>query len=134
MFDDLGSITTVPDNLLRELQSQGIQVVRYAPVHHFISRLFINYRNHQKITVIDGNIGYTGGTNLADEYANYYPKHGKASHRYPHERRCGVKPDRHISANVGRGNALPVGLRSVPADYKSYGGRLFPTFCRRPRK
>jgi len=76
MFDDLGSITTVPDNLLRELRRQGIQVVRYAPVHRFISRLFINYRNHQKITVIDGNIGYTGGTNLADEYANYYPKHG----------------------------------------------------------
>lgn len=76
MFDDLGSIITVPDNLVRELRQNGIQVVRYAPVHRFISRLHLNYRNHQKIAVIDGHIGYTGGTNLADEYANYYPKHG----------------------------------------------------------
>jgi cardiolipin synthase len=39
-------------------------------------RLFLNYRNHQKIVVIDGNIGYTGGTNLADEYANLIDRFG----------------------------------------------------------
>lgn len=76
MYDDMGSITTVPDNLLRTLRKGGIQVTRYSPVHRFVHKLYINYRNHQKIAVIDGNIGYTGGTNLADEYANYYPKHG----------------------------------------------------------
>ena len=35
-----------------------------------------NYRNHKKITVIDGNIAYTGGFNLADEYANYIERFG----------------------------------------------------------
>ena len=76
MYDDLGSIVTAPDGMLKTLKSHNIQVVRFNPVHRYISRLQINYRNHQKITVIDGDIGYTGGTNLADEYANLYPKHG----------------------------------------------------------
>lgn len=76
MYDDLGSITTVPDNFIRTMGLYGIQVARFNPVHRFIPRLYVNFRNHQKIVVIDGNIGYTGGTNLADEYANYYPKHG----------------------------------------------------------
>lgn len=35
-----------------------------------------NYRNHQKITAVDGNIAYTGGFNLADEYANYIERFG----------------------------------------------------------
>jgi len=76
MFDDLGSIVTAPDNLIKRLGSRGIQAQRFSPVHRYVSQLYINYRNHQKITVIDGNVGYTGGANLADEYANIYPKHG----------------------------------------------------------
>jgi cardiolipin synthase len=70
LFDDLGSITKIPDSLVRELRSDGIQARRFNPVQTNIFRLLINYRNHQKIAVIDGNIGYTGGTNIADEYVN----------------------------------------------------------------
>lgn len=76
LFDDFGSIITAPNNLIKQLESENIQGLAFNPVHRYISRLYINYRNHQKIAVIDGNIGYTGGTNLADEYANLYPKHG----------------------------------------------------------
>lgn len=76
MFDDLGSVTTMPEAAVRKLREHGVRVVPYAPVHRFINRLYINYRNHQKITVIDGTVGYTGGVNLADEYANYIVKHG----------------------------------------------------------
>jgi cardiolipin synthase len=39
--------------------------------------LYFNYRTHQKILVIDGNIGYTGGMNIADEYANISTRFGK---------------------------------------------------------
>ena len=47
----------------------GIEVVAFNPLRaHLNSRL--NSRNHCKVVVIDGNIGYTGGVNLADEYAN----------------------------------------------------------------
>jgi cardiolipin synthase len=76
LFDDLGSIAAAPKNIIKKLGIYGIQVKLFNPVHKYISRLYMNYRNHQKITVIDGNIGYTGGTNLADEYANLYPKLG----------------------------------------------------------
>jgi cardiolipin synthase len=76
MYDDLGSIVTAPNKLIKKLESEHIRAISFNPVHKYISRLYINYRNHQKIAVIDGNIGYTGGTNLADEYANLYAKHG----------------------------------------------------------
>ncbi|MDD2553026.1 MAG: cardiolipin synthase [Desulfotomaculaceae bacterium] len=71
LFDDLGSIIKVSDSLVTELVSEGIQAIRFNPVHAHIFRLLINYRNHQKIAIIDGHIGYTGGTNIADEYVNY---------------------------------------------------------------
>lgn len=76
MFDDFGSLISAPERLCRQLGRYGIKAIRYNPIHRYISRLYINFRNHQKMTVIDGNIGYTGGTNLADEYANLYEKHG----------------------------------------------------------
>lgn len=76
MIDDLGCITTIPDKLVRDLKEKNIQVIRFNPIHRYISRFSLNYRNHRKITVIDGNIAYTGGTNIADEYANIYPKFG----------------------------------------------------------
>ena len=76
MFDDFGSIISAPGNLVNDLKSKGIKATRFNPILKYISRLYINYRNHQKITIIDGSIGYTGGTNYADEYVNLYPKHG----------------------------------------------------------
>ena len=76
MFDDWGSLVTTPYHFFEELQGYGIKVIRFNPIHKYISRLYLNYRNHQKITVVDGRVAYTGGTNLADEYANIYPKHG----------------------------------------------------------
>lgn len=76
MFDDFGSIITAPDNLIRDLESHGIKAVRFNPIHKFISRLYINFRDHRKVTVIDGNIGYTGGTNIADEYINEVDRWG----------------------------------------------------------
>lgn len=76
MYDDLGSLFMVPKHLVRELKEHGVKVVAYSPIHRFVSRLYLNYRNHQKFSIIDGTIGYTGGTNFADEYANYYEKHG----------------------------------------------------------
>lgn len=70
MLDDFGSLRNLSDNFTKELRQENIQAVRFNPVHVNIFSLLINYRNHQKIAIIDGNIGYTGGTNIADEYAN----------------------------------------------------------------
>ena len=46
-----------------------------APVQPFVSTHY-NYRDHRKILVIDGKVGFTGGVNLADEYINHIEKYG----------------------------------------------------------
>lgn len=69
MFDDVGSISTIPTRYERHLRSLGLEVIAFNPLRaHINSRL--NSRDHRKVVVIDGNIGYTGGLNFADEYAN----------------------------------------------------------------
>lgn len=45
-------------------------------MHHYVNRLYFNYRDHRKIAIIDGDIAYTGGANLADEYANLIVRFG----------------------------------------------------------
>ena len=69
MYDDLGSLTSLPFNYKKVLQSYGIQCEVF---NRFSPRItcFHNQRDHRKITVIDGKIAYTGGINLADEYIN----------------------------------------------------------------
>jgi cardiolipin synthase len=76
MMDDIGSIVKFPRKNCKELRQHNIKVVRFNDVHGTFSKYYFNYRNHQKIAVIDGNIGYTGGTNIADEYINAYPRLG----------------------------------------------------------
>lgn len=76
LYDDLGSLMTVPKNLASEMAKLGVQVLRFNPIQYSTSRLYINYRNHKKLAIIDGEIAYTGGANLADEYVNYIEKFG----------------------------------------------------------
>lgn len=75
MYDDLGSNQVLPHNLKKRLEQMGIRVTVFNPFLPRLSMMF-NYRDHRKICVIDGNVGFTGGINLADEYINVYPKHG----------------------------------------------------------
>ncbi|WP_338148973.1 cardiolipin synthase [Dysosmobacter acutus] len=70
IFDDFGNITRLSDAMLQQIQDAGIQVQIFNPVHKYVNRLYFNYRDHRKIAVIDGWSAYTGGLNIADEYAN----------------------------------------------------------------
>lgn len=69
MYDDAGCISTLPKKYSKYLGSVGIKAVSFNP---FIPTLntYLNYRDHRKICIIDGNVGYMGGINLADEYIN----------------------------------------------------------------
>ncbi len=69
VYDDLGSVTCLPKKLREELTAAGVEVLSFNPFRPALSAV-MNNRNHRKITVIDGYIGYTGGFNLADEYIN----------------------------------------------------------------
>ena len=75
IYDDMGSLFTLPSNYSKTLKQLGIEVYVFNSFRPSIDT-FMNYRDHRKITVIDGNVGFTGGNNLADEYINAYKKHG----------------------------------------------------------
>lgn len=77
LYDDFGTMFRTPKYLQDELKSYGFEVRVFNPIHRYLDKLYMNYRSHQKIVIVDGNIGYTGGINLADEYANIYPRFGK---------------------------------------------------------
>lgn len=76
LYDDFGAMIRTPKNFKKMLESEGIQVRVFNPIHKYTDKLYMNYRSHQKIVVIDGNIGYTGGMNIADEYANLIERFG----------------------------------------------------------
>lgn len=75
MYDDLGSIMTLPSKYNRELEKMGIKCQVFNLFVPVLSLRF-NNRDHRKICVIDGHTGFTGGINLADEYINKKVIHG----------------------------------------------------------
>lgn len=75
IYDDMGCILTLPTGYEKTLREKGIQCQIFNPFIPILSGHF-NTRDHRKICVIDGNVGFTGGINLADEYINGYEKHG----------------------------------------------------------
>lgn len=69
MYDDLGSIQTLPAGYERTLRNMGLHVGVFNKIKpHLNAKL--NYRDHRKILIIDGDVGFTGGINFADEYIN----------------------------------------------------------------
>ena len=76
VYDDIGSGTYVNMIFARRLNEQGIQCYPFNPVLPVLN-LFLNHRDHRKVTVIDGKVGFTGGYNLADAYFDRTHPHGK---------------------------------------------------------
>ena len=76
MYDDVGSISYVPRGYAKELESYGIKCVAFNP-YRPIYAVVMNHRDHRKIMVIDGHIGYTGGANFADEYIGEETRFGE---------------------------------------------------------
>lgn len=69
MYDDVGSLPHVGHPFCHNMRKLGIDCVRFGKLKPIVSAVY-NNRDHRKITVIDGKVGYTGGINLADEYIN----------------------------------------------------------------
>ena len=75
IYDDAGCLTLLPHNYVDTLQAEGIRAFsfnRFVP----LLNLVMNNRDHRKIMVIDGQIAFTGGVNLADEYINRIRRFG----------------------------------------------------------
>ena len=69
LFDDFGCMRTLPPYYENTLRAEGIQAYRFNRVSPKMSSIH-NNRDHRKICIIDGRVGYTGGVNIADEYVN----------------------------------------------------------------
>ena len=76
MYDGTCEFSTLPRDYPSRLEALGIQCKVFSPVTPFVSTHY-NYRDHRKILVIDGRVGFTGGVNLADEYINHIEKYGR---------------------------------------------------------
>lgn len=75
LYDDLCSFISLPTDYDKELRKLGIECYRFSKFTPLASAVH-NNRDHRKILVIDGKIGYTGGINLADEYINKKERYG----------------------------------------------------------
>lgn len=67
IYDDFGSMKT-KKKFFRDLREAGVETEAYLPMRPLRALRRANYRNHRKIAVIDGRIGYVGGMNVADSY------------------------------------------------------------------
>lgn len=75
IYDDFGCISTMPTHFYRKLQERGIKCAAFNPARPVMS-IIMNHRDHRKILVVDGEVGYTGGINIADEYINKIERFG----------------------------------------------------------
>lgn len=67
IFDDVGS-WSLPKRYIRELRDAGVEIFPFMEVRFPLLTSKVNYRNHRKIVVVDGKIGFLGGMNIADRY------------------------------------------------------------------
>jgi len=69
LCDGTSELTTLSPSYAKKLKAHGIKCKMFNPITPFLSTYY-NYRDHRKITVIDGHTAFNGGINLADEYIN----------------------------------------------------------------
>ena len=82
-YDDMGSIGFINKDFVKRMEAKGIRCRVFNPFAPGLN-LFLNNRDHRKLTVIDGRVGFTGGYNLANEYFNL-------THPYGHWKDTGIK-------------------------------------------
>ena len=74
-YDDMGSIGFINTDFVKLMESKGIKCRVFNPFVPGLN-IFLNNRDHRKITVIDGKVGFTGGYNLANEYFHITEPYG----------------------------------------------------------
>ena len=75
LYDGTCAVALLPYSYPEKLEKLGIACKMFAPLRPFVSTYY-NNRDHRKIAVIDGRVGFTGGVNLSDEYANLVRVYG----------------------------------------------------------
>lgn len=83
LIDGSNLITRLHSNFEEEMEEFGIKFRVFSKMYPIVST-YLNNRDHRKVMVIDGKVGYTGGINIADEYINRYERFG-------HWKDCGLR-------------------------------------------
>lgn len=117
IYDGFGSMFTLPADYDEQLCRMGIQCHAFNPLHfslHISDYKLFNHRDHRKIAVIDGCVGFTGGLNFADEYIN-------------RKLRCGVWKDTAVKLEGSAVYSLTVSFLTMwdyvagtKSDYEAY--------------
>lgn len=79
LYDSFGCLVTLPQNYDAQLRRLGIKCYAFNAMHftiHLSDYKMLNHRDHRKITIIDGETGFSGGLNFSDEYINLTSPHG----------------------------------------------------------
>jgi len=76
LYDGVGSIRAYRAGFFDELESAGGEAAAFLPPHFAKIIERVNFRNHRKIAVIDGKVGFVGGMNIGDEYLGLDPNTG----------------------------------------------------------
>ena len=73
LYDEVGS-HSLPDEYIQKLKDAGVAIHPFNTTQGSGNRLRLNFRNHRKIVVVDGDIAFVGGHNVGDEYLGKDPK------------------------------------------------------------
>jgi cardiolipin synthase len=65
LYDPVGSLRLISRRYIRAMRKAGVEILPYSPLYALHT---ISYRNHRKIAVIDGRIGYSGGLNMTQTH------------------------------------------------------------------
>lgn len=72
LYDEVGS-SGLPRAYVQSLRDAGVQVSTFNPTRGWSNRFQLNFRNHRKMLVVDGRLGWVGGLNVGDEYMGRDP-------------------------------------------------------------
>ena len=108
LYDDVGSIGFITPEFIKRMEGLGIRCKVFNPVMP-VMQIFMNNRDHRKIMVIDGRVGFTGGI------LQYHPSlRLLEGHRHPAYGGGGKEPDGDVSGNVESDGKMSGGLYALP--------------------
>ena len=68
LYDDMGSFW-LSSEYLADLRKAGVRIERFLPIGGLKRPFQLNFRNHRKLVAVDGQVAFTGGLNVGEEYA-----------------------------------------------------------------
>ena len=73
LYDEVGS-GGLPKSYVEDLRAAGVEVSSFRPTQGWRNRFQLNFRNHRKMVVVDGEVAWVGGHNVGDEYMGRDPE------------------------------------------------------------